>query len=166
MPINILQQVRRNHALEHATISLLSERYPHAQVLGLSGPRGFTLYTNLTAAEIFPAVTDALAFLKAGQSQRALHANCGTNLLAAATLTTLTTLLAMRWRCRSARKVYEDLPQLILLNALALTLSRPAGYWLQAKITTDAQVGNAEVASFLSDYQGSLRRIRVYVRHP
>ena len=53
MLMKLLRRVRQNHALEHATITLLSQRHGHTQAFGISGPRGFTLLTNLSAEEVY-----------------------------------------------------------------------------------------------------------------
>lgn len=158
-----LNRIRRNHALEHATINLVTQHYPLAQVVGFSGPGGFTLYTSLTAEEIIPAVRQALTKLKTGEQELRVHPNCGTNLVVTAALTTLATLGGIGTNT-SWRKRLERLPQAILLNVFALMVARPVGEWVQTNITTDPNLINTEIASIFTDYQGSLRRIRVHTR--
>ena len=102
MLLKLARRIRRNHALEHATINLLSRRQGDSQTVGISGPRGFTLYTNLTLEEVYPAVQQALAALQNGHKELAIHPNCGTNLLTTALLTTITTVLGLR-RSRERR---------------------------------------------------------------
>lgn len=163
MIISFLQHVRRNHALEHATINLISQQYPLAQVVGFSGPWGFTLYTSLTAEEIVPAVMKALQKLKAGESNLRIHANCGTNLAVAAALTASATLLGTG-KENSWLKRLERFPQLVLLNVFALIVARPLGEWVQANLTTDSDLSKMDIASIFTDFQGRLRRIRVHTR--
>ncbi len=163
MTISLLQHIRRNHALEHATINLISQQYPLAQVVGFSNPWGFTLYTSLTAEEIVPAVMKALQRLKAGETNLRIHANCGTNLAVAALLTASATLIGVG-KETSWLKRLERFPQLILLNVLALIVARPLGEWAQANLTTDPDLSKMEIASIFTDFQGSLRRIRVHTR--
>jgi len=159
------RHVRRNHALEHATINLLSQRYPRSYAVGFSRPHGFTLYTALTAEEVIPAARDALAALKGGAAQLAVHENCGTNLVVSAALTTLATVAGMGYRQRrSFWGLVERLPQTVLLNAFALVVAMPLARWIQAHWTTDPNVSDLEIASFFTDYQGGSRRIRVHTR--
>ena len=165
MIAKLLRCTRRNHALEHATITLLSQCHPQARLMGISGPRGFTLYTNLTAEEVFPAVNDALRRLKAGQRALAIQPNCVTTLLTAATLTTVTAYLGLGNSHLASRERRERFPQVILLNALMILLSRPLGAWLQANVTVDAALGGAEITSILTDYHQNYRRIRIQVKH-
>ena len=45
----IVNKIRRNHALEHATIHVLAENHRPLRVVGRSTLNGFYLYGNLTA---------------------------------------------------------------------------------------------------------------------
>jgi hypothetical protein len=165
MIAKLLRHVRRNHALEHATISLLTQRYPHTRAFGISGPRGFTLLTNLSAEEVYPAVKDAHRLLKQGRAELAIHPNCGTNLLTAALLTTVVTLL--RLALGNERKFSERLErfvQLILLNTIALTLARPLGTWLQDNVTVEPEMGEMQISSIMTRYMGEMQRIEIQTR--
>ncbi|MGC9399401.1 MAG: DUF6391 domain-containing protein [Anaerolineae bacterium] len=166
MLAKLLHRIRRNHALEHATITLLSRKHAGAQIMGLSGLRGFVLFTDLTAEEVYPMVKEALRRLKRGQTALAIHPNCGTNLVTAATLTTAVTAFALRSPREKWGERLERLLQLVLVNALVLTLARPLGGWLQARLTVDANLKGVEIASLLTRYQAGMQRIEVQVRHP
>jgi hypothetical protein len=170
-----LTRLRRNHALEHATINHLSETYGDARIVGWSGPFGFRLYTTLTGAEVIPAVRRALAVLKAGNTEVAYHANCGTNLVVTALLTTFASLVGLRptlsaglygarRRRYRARDFVQRLPQTVLLNAFVLMFAAPVSQWVQTNLTTDAYVEDLEIGSILTDYQGGMCRVRVYTR--
>ncbi|MBN1873704.1 MAG: hypothetical protein JXA33_05700 [Anaerolineae bacterium] len=172
----ILHQIRRNHALEHATINLLAQRHPNAQIVGLSGPLGFTLYTTLTAEEVVPAAMQALNRLKAGENNLRIHQQCGTNLVVTATLTTLASLIGLsgdREKLHCHR--LERLPSIILLNALALLFARPIAEWVQANITTAQDMDPMEITSIFTypqarpaphqdTYDRVLRRIGIQTR--
>ncbi len=165
MLAKFLNKIRRNHALEHATITLLSRKYVGAQLMGLSGPKGFVLYTDLTAQEVYPMVKEALQRLQRGQSALAIHPNCGTNLVATALLTTTATAIGLRSRKEKLDERIERLLQLVLVNALLLVLAKPMGTWLQAHLTVDTDVKGVEIASMLTRYQGGMQRIEVHTRH-
>jgi len=159
---NLVHQTRCNHALEHATIALLNRRHPKARVMGLSGPFGFTLYTTLTTEEIFPAVTEALKRLKQGQRSLAIHPQCGTNLLTAATLTTGTTLLSLgNFTEESTSERIDRILRTILLNALMLIAARPLGMWVQENVTVDPNVGNLDIAAIVANCQNGPKRIKI-----
>ena len=43
----VLSAVRHNHALEHATLHVLSQRFPGVKMAGVSIPQGFFLFAYL-----------------------------------------------------------------------------------------------------------------------
>jgi hypothetical protein len=158
-----LRRLQRNHALEHATINLVNQRYPGVQIIGLSDPAGFNLYTSLAVDKVAPLVGEALDRLKSGQIQLALHDNCGTNVVVTAMLTTLATLLGMGRRTkRPLRRLIERLPYAILLNALALFAAPSAAYWVQSKVTTDPHLENVEIGTLHTNHKGGMQRVRVH----
>ena len=160
----LLGRLRRNHALEHATINLASQRYPGVNIIGLSGPLGFSLYTSLSADKIVSLVREALTALKAGHNHLAIHPNCGTNIVVTATLTTLATLLGLGKRTkRPVHRLVERLPYAVLLNAVALLAAPSAGQWIQSTVTTDPHLEGVEIgALFTRPHRGGLQRIRVH----
>jgi len=164
MNLSLVHRIRRNHALEHATLNLLGKRFPDAQAMGMSTPWGFTIYTSLTAEEIVPTAMEALKRLKAGDGALRVHRNCGTNTVVTATLTTLATLFGVRGKKHSLGKLLEHLPHLILLNVLALLAAPTLAEWVQATFTTDPNVVDVEIASVFTDYYRGLQRIRVHTR--
>ena len=86
-----LLMVRQVHALEHATVWVLSDRAkprpftamgtaPDNEWLGgMSTDRGFYLYGQVTTAELHRAAQIALQRLTAGEWHLAVHPRCGTN---------------------------------------------------------------------------------------
>jgi len=162
---SIVRRVRCNHALEHATINLLSRSFPSAQIMGFSGPFGFTLLSTLSTEEVVPAAMRALDRLKSGELGLRVHQNCGTNLVVTALLTTLATLMGMAGVSgKPLRRKLERLSPVVLLNVVALLVARPLGVWLQANVTTADDLSNTEIASIFTDYRGEWRRIRVNTR--
>lgn len=167
MSVTLIRRIRQNHALEHATIALLGQRYPRTQVVGFSGPLGFTLYTNLSVKEIYPAVQEALERLERGEAALAYHPNCGTNLLTAAALTVGTTSLVLQGK--SINNLSEGLERIlkaILLNALALLLAPRLGMKVQEKVTVESNIGDLELVSIRTDPGRDFRRVYVQTRHP
>src|SRR4030095_1559647 len=71
---------RRNHALEHATIHMLSRKYGDKNLAGHSHPTGFFLFGDLTLDDIRSAIEEAMTRLHAGEKELAIHPGCGTNL--------------------------------------------------------------------------------------
>jgi hypothetical protein len=141
-----ISRIRRNHGLEHATIHVLSRRYPQVSIVGRSDARGFFLYAQLPEQAVSQACGEALALLRSGQASLAIHPNCGTNYLTAALLATAATSAALcggddrSWESRLAR-----LPLAVMLSLIALILAQPLGTMLQYHITTEGAPGGLDI---------------------
>ncbi len=159
----LLSRVRRNHGLEHATIHVLSQRFPGLFLAGHSDHQGFWIIGQVPQEAVEQAVHEALDRLRRGEHHLALHPGCGTNYLTSGALTGLAGALAMsgarRWRDR-----WERLPLVILAATVALMFSQPLGMWLQEHLTTAGDPGNLEVVSILPAQRGSLPAFRVITR--
>jgi hypothetical protein len=137
---------RRNHALEHATIHVLSERHPGLRLVGRSDWTGFTLYGPVDTKDLEQALSSALQRLRAGESQLAVHPRCGTNLATGMVLAGLASSAALSGRRRSR---LEKALQLALGLGAAVTLAQPLGAKLQQRVTTSSDVANLRVAKIL-----------------
>src|SRR6476620_10358207 len=89
------RRVRQNHALEHATITILSRHVQDLRVSARSTSRGFTIFGDVDLGQLRRALDEALRRLQAGEAQLAIHPNCGTNLVVGFSLVTFGTLLGM-----------------------------------------------------------------------
>jgi hypothetical protein len=152
-----IARTRQHHAIEHATIHVLTARHPDRRFTGYSDPFGFTIYGNLNEHDMRTAVGDALLRLQAGERQLALHPNCGTNLLTTALSATLAGyvgafLVRGSW--------LERLAVTLVLTLIAIPASRPFGFQLQA-YTTDADVSDRWVAGIRLIQVGSAQFLRV-----
>jgi hypothetical protein len=135
-PLKMLERIRRNHALEHATVHILSRWDPSLRLVGRSDWTGFWLYGSADTGIVQRAAHEALGRLAAGEVALAVHPRCGTNIATAALLGGLGTFTAIRALRRSR------LAQLLgILSTLLATmaLGRSAGMVLQRHITTSAQ---------------------------
>src|SRR3990170_6659874 len=98
----LLERVRRNHALEHATISILLSRHgPAVRVLGRAAPDGFYIYGDIPTETLTELAHEGLARLQRGESHLAVSPLCGTNLAVAGILAGLASLLAIGGRTRA-----------------------------------------------------------------
>jgi hypothetical protein len=138
----LIARVRRNHALEHATIHVLTQEHRPLSVVGRSTPSGFYLYGNLTTEMVIEAAQEALARLRAGEHSLAIHPNCGTNLVTAGSMAGLATFAVLG---SSKKRRLDILPSALLAATAALLLAQPVGPWLQARVTTLPEVGDLTV---------------------
>ena len=144
LDLPLILETRRNHALEHATIHILAAKYPNSHLAGHSNPTGFYILGNVTTQDLADSVQEAWTRLRAGESTLAIHAGCGTNLAT-------TALLAgtMAWfplsGSKSIRRRLLLLPFAVAFGLLGYVLSQPLGPILQAKVTTEADLGSLHV---------------------
>jgi hypothetical protein len=123
--------------------------------------RGFIVYGDVDTNVLQSAAAKALELLQAGESGLAVHPNCGTNLVAAGTLSGLAALLAAAGHRRS---IWDRLPSAILGATAALMLAQPFGHWLQANVTTSSEVAGVELAAVERLNGGAIVRHRVTFR--
>jgi hypothetical protein len=142
-----LDRTRRNHGLEHATLHVLAGRNPHRSMAGHSDPDGFWLVGDLTTEEVKSALDEALGRLQAGEADLAVHPNCGTNYVVGGILAGGAAALTMLGGGRKLSARLERLPIAMLAATLALMIAQPAGYAVQARITTSGAPGNLRVAA-------------------
>lgn len=145
----IILETRRNHALEHATIHILAAKYPDHHFAGHSNPTGFFLLGNVSTDDVKTAVTQALTRLRAGESRLAIHAGCGTNFAATALLAGILAWLPIS-RAKSIRKRFWLLPFAVMFGLLGYALGQPLGPWLQAHVTTEANMGDLQIEDVTS----------------
>nr|WP_290668519.1 DUF6391 domain-containing protein [Ardenticatena sp.] len=131
----VVGKVRRVHALEHATITLLSMRIPNLRMVGRSTAHGFWLYGNVETEAVRRAAEDALARLQRGEAELAIHPNCGTNIAVTGVLAGLSSFAASApWH--EKERITDRVPRAIMAALAALFLARPVGFWVQRNITT------------------------------
>lgn len=153
---DVVRRTRQHHAIEHATIHILSLRFPDGAFSAYSDPLGFTLYGDVTEAELRRAVGDGLLRLQAGEHALSLHPNCGTNLAVSALLATLAAFLGGGGR----RTFIERFATALTLVLVAMVAAKPIGYWLQA-YTTLAEVADRWVAEIRPVSIGNRKAYRV-----
>ena len=135
--------LRRNHALEHATIVVMMEREPGRKFNGFSTDDGFFVQGVRSTEEVDGAAREALRRLRAGEKKLAVHRNCGTTIVAANLLAPLFFLGAVGF----GFYLGGNLLYLLILGGVILSfaLRVPLSLFLQRFVTTDADLSNAEV---------------------
>jgi hypothetical protein len=131
----VLLHIRRNHGLEHATINILSLRFPSLPLAGYSFPGGFFLLGDLPTEEVRDAVFQALSRMSNGERSLAIHPNCGTNFVVAGFVAGALAWLGMAGS-KDKRDKIERLPLVISLVTIGLIASQPLGLKVQERITT------------------------------
>lgn len=163
--VSLINKTRRNHGLEHATINVLSERYPGLRLAGYSTPFGFSIIGPVPREALTSAIDEAIRRVSAGRQGLVIHERCGTNYVAGGLLAGLAAWLSMLGAKRSARSQLERLPLVILFSTLALLFSPALGTWLQRTVTTTSMLSGLEVVRITYGRFGKYPRFTVYTRN-
>jgi len=135
--------LRRNHALEHATIVVMMEREPGRKLNGFSTDDGYFVQGVRSISEVESAAREAMRRLQNGEKRLAIHRNCGTTIVAANLLAAVFFLVTL------GVFLYFGVGNLYLMIlgslVLAFALRIPLSLILQRFVTTDADLTNAEV---------------------
>lgn len=156
---SLAQMLRQNHAVEHATVTLLSQRAPGISLMGRSDLQGFNLWGEVDTALVEETANEALRRLQAGEAGLAVHPNCGTNLVTAGVMSGISAMFAASGRNRSWA---DRIPSSLLAATLALILAVPAGRWMQENVTTSPHVDGLSIKS-IARQAGPVTRHRVLI---
>ena len=148
-------RVRNNHALEHATLHVLQEKGIAGRFGGISDAGGFWIYGETDTETLLLAAQEALKRLAGGESELAVHPNCGTNLAVGSLAAGVMAWIGMRGTRGSAGRRLARLPIAILMGIIGYQLAKPLGPKIQEQVTTNADVSGMEVAQVLRHDVGS-----------
>ena len=159
-----ISRMRRNHGLEHATIHILSKKYPNVHLGGLSTPFGFTIFGDVPTEEVAEAAIQALKSLRAGQADLAMHPNCGTNFAISGLMAGSAAWLGMLGSGKRFKDKLERLPLMVLLATIALILTRPLGPLVQRHITTTGDPQGLELDRVETIVRAGIRMHRILTK--
>ena len=125
------RRVRQNHALEHATITILSRYVPDLRVSARSTSRGFTIFGDVDLGQLRRALDEALRRLQAGEAELAIHPNCGTNLVVGFSFLTVGAIFSM-----AASRTRTRVASAALSSVAGFAAARPVGQLVQKYVTT------------------------------
>lgn len=140
-----LSKLRRNHALEHATLNMLARNKRYLFLAGYSDVRGFWIIGNVDADDLQQAIEEALKRLRNGEHALAISQNCGTNYAVSGIFAGVAAWLATLSNSNNWRRKLDRLPMVIVLATLALMIARPLGPLLQENVTTLSKPGSLHV---------------------
>ena len=164
LDLPVLSRVRRNHGLEHATITILSQRFPYRPFSGYSTPGGFFILGDVPTADLREAVIQALVRLNNGERHLAIHEHCGTNYVTSGFVAGGLAWLGMAG-ARNRRDRVERLPLAIALAVLGLIVSQPLGPAIQARVTTSGDPQGLSIVDVFPLRFGQLTLHRVVTQH-
>jgi Domain of unknown function (DUF6391) len=163
--VSLIDRTRRNHGLEHATINVLSERFPGLRLAGYSTPFGFSIAGPVSREALSSAIEEAKQRVSAGRRGLVIHERCGTNYVAGGILAGLAAWLSMLGTKRNARSQLERLPLVILFSTLGFMYSPRLGMWLQRNVTTSSSLSGLEVVGITHGRLGNAPLFTVHTRN-
>ena len=125
------RRIRQNHALEHATITILSGMVSDLSISARSSSRGFIIFGDVDLGMLRLALDEALRRLQAGEAELAIHPNCGTNLVIGVSLMALGTMLGM-----ASSNTRTRIATTAASSMAGLAAARPVGEFVQKHVTT------------------------------
>ena len=130
---------RRNHAVEHATIHILEQRYSaNLSVGGFAEPDGFFIQAPLNPSLVLNAAREGLQRLQAGETKLALHPRCAT-MVVSGQLISVITFFAMLIGMNNISFSSVLFAMFIAIMA-ARALAQPVGLFLQRMLTTSTDL--------------------------
>lgn len=155
----LIDAVRRNHALEHATVSVLLSRLgPTFRVVGRATRDGFYLYGDLPTDEVAAASAEALRRLQRGEDYLAISPLCGTNIAVGGILAGISALLALG---ANPPQRLDRLPNVCMAAMLGIIAAQPIGRLVQKHLTTDPDLSGMTILGVKEHGRGPARYHKV-----
>lgn len=152
----LIKAVRRNHALEHATIAVLLNRQGPVRVIGRAAPDGFWVYGRVPTERLREFAEEALARLQRGESHLAVSPLCGTNIAVAGVLAGVGAYLA----AGSGRNSLERLTGAVAASIVGVLAAQPLGRLVQQRYTTSPDLDGVRILSVEPRAGGLAHRVR------
>ena len=143
--IPFIKATRRNHALEHATMKILSSRYRCGRMMGHSNPTGFILFADLPTELVTEAALEARERLQNEEADLAIHPGCGTNLAISAFLAGAVAFFVLSALSGSKAPRWWHYLLAAIVSVPVYILSRPLGPKVQEELTVDPNIEGLEV---------------------
>ena len=141
--LDLVNVIRQNHALEHATMHVLNRRNPYQRLAGRTTHSGFLIYGSVETLEVANAATEALARLQQGEAHLAVYPYCGTNLAVISIAAGMAAFGATLGRPRSK---LDRLPLALMAATLAAIAAQPLAHRIQETVTTTPEVEGLYIA--------------------
>jgi hypothetical protein len=143
MPMRLINSIRRNHALEHATIAVMMTRQGPMRVVGRAAADGFYIYGDVSTEHLREFAYEALGRLQKGESHLAVSPLCGTNLLVAGVIAGVGSYLA----AGTGKKRWDGLSNALLAAIVGVIASQPIGRLVQKHYTTSPDLEGVRIVS-------------------
>ena len=131
--------LRKNHALEHATVNVLEQEYGYTNLKKYATNEGFYIMGSNNTIEIKSAARRGLALMKNGKSNLAIHNHCGTSIIVANFISAIIFLLLLFY------SGHFSIFYMIIAILLSHLLGPYFGKIVQQYFTTTPEVDEMEI---------------------
>ena len=152
---NLLNSIRRNHALEHATITLMIAKHGPMRVVGRAGTDGFYVWANVTTEMLQEFAHEALGRLQKGEAHLAVTPLCGTNVAVAGVLSGGAAFLASSGR----RSGLDGLSRAVIAAMFAMLAAPSVGRLIQKNYTTSPDLEGVRIVG-IDAVRRTLHKVR------
>jgi len=149
-----IDAVRRNHALEHATVAVFLARHGPTRLAGRASGDGFFILGNLPDDALRSSANEALRRLQAGESELAISPLCGTNIAVTGLLTATAASAVLASGTRRSR-----FGTAVTAAMLAVIAGQPLGRLVQRYLTTRPDLEHVEITDIRTFFPG-VRKVR------
>lgn len=140
---SLVNSVRRNHALEHATISILLSRHGPMRIVGRAVGDGFYIYGDIPTDRLRELADEALLRLQKGEAHLAVSPLCGTNIAVAGVLAGLGSYAAMG----AGPRRLGGISGAVMAAMVAVIAAQPIGRLVQKHYTTSPDLESVRIVS-------------------
>ncbi len=133
------KELRGNHALEHATINVLEEKFGYQGLAGMANENGFIIQGMVDPLHLEMAAAAGLRRLQQREDSLVIHDRCGTSILAANFVTSVIFLLLL------LQTGMFNLINVLLAIFLAQIIGPIVGKIIQRYLTTSTQVDDFQI---------------------
>ena len=156
-----IKALRQNHALEHATISLLIQRLGvNTRIMGQSTFSGFYIIGDIPSEAVAEAASEALSRLQKGEKRMAISPFCGTNYVVAGILSAAVTMIIL-----GRKNWVKRLPSALAGAVVAVVMAQPVGGLAQRYVTASTNLTNVRIKRVTTSGKGRIRRHKVETQH-
>ena len=148
-----IDAVRRNHALEHATVAVLLARHGPARLAGRASGDGFFIIGDVDADELASCADEALQRLQRGEASLAVSPLCGTNIAVSGLLAATAAVGVL-----AAGNGKGRFPNAFTAAMLGVIAAQPLGRLVQRYITTRPDLEDVEIVGTRA-IVGSLKKV-------
>lgn len=157
--MDMVNTIRQNHALEHATISLLMNRLGgKVRLIGRAGLTGFDIFGDIPTCTLEESAQEALLRLQDGEEELAISSACGTNIVVAGLIVGAATMIAGKGRSGLGKFI-----SLVEAAILGMLVAQPLGRLAQKHLTTRSDLANVNSVRVTKSGSGKWSRHRVEV---